>query len=392
MALRPFAKHQKRKADDDTTPSAADEFAQFFSNDPRPDEPLMDEGQPPPVEQPAPAVTMTEASAAGWYPDSDDPGLMRYWDGFHLTGQTMRVDPPRPATPEAGQARTAVAPGEPSVAQASSAADLLALHQPKPPLLGSQLLSSTTDDAVPPPPASAPVEPEPSEAQVDVPVATEQGDEPPANADNPTVAPAPAPAPVAPSMTRLTSPVAPAAPKPAGDSWAVRTEQAVVKAQAVGTPEAWQEAARAAAVVSEMALTMQVAADVRQSAGQLEEAAEEAKRKAEEAGERAAQAQTAVQETARAARQAADAAAAASRAATEAKQKAEQATEAMPRIAAQSNEAAQAAAAAKRKAQLLDEIVTKAHRTDTSEAWSEAHRSAEQALERPAQGAPVAGS
>ena len=40
MALRPFAKHQKRKADDAETPSAADEFAQFFSNDPRPDEPV----------------------------------------------------------------------------------------------------------------------------------------------------------------------------------------------------------------------------------------------------------------------------------------------------------------------------------------------------------------
>jgi hypothetical protein len=27
----------------------------------------------------------------GWYPDADNPGLMRYWDGFHLTGQVLHV-------------------------------------------------------------------------------------------------------------------------------------------------------------------------------------------------------------------------------------------------------------------------------------------------------------
>jgi methyl-accepting chemotaxis protein len=189
----------------------------------------------------------------------------------------------------------------------------------------------------------------------------------------------------------MTSPVAPSGPEPA-DSWAERTEQAVLRAQAAGTPEAWQEAAQAATVVSELALTMQVAADVRRSAGQLDEAAEEARRRAEEAGELAAEAQRTVQKTAQAAKEAADVAAAAARAATEAKQKAERATEAMPRVAARSNDAAQAAAAAKRKVQLVEEIVTRAVGTDTPEAWSEAHRSADRAMEQGSRPAPGAGS
>ena len=48
----------------------------------------------------------------------------------------------------------------------------------------------------------------------------------------------------------MTSPRAPPAAEAASDSWAERTEQAIVRAQASGTPEAWEEAAQAAAVVA----------------------------------------------------------------------------------------------------------------------------------------------
>jgi len=407
MALRPFAKHQKRKADDDTTPSAADEFAQFFSNDPRPDPP-MDETSAAPAEPPAPTVTMSEHSAAGWYPDSQDPGLMRYWDGFHLTGQTMRVDPARPAAAESGQAAATVATPEPTVAPSPSVTELLAPDQPKVPLLGSQLLSSAVESAPVQEQASSPDRPEPSDAQLDVPVASrEDGGSPvapvPTAAPVATAAPAapvtpgspvaPADSPAAPSIARMTSPAVPSAPEPEPtDSWAERTERAVARAQVAGTPEAWQEAAQAAAVVSEMALTMQVAADVRQSTKQLDKVAEESQRRAEEAEELAAEAQRAVTKTAQAAKEAADAASAAARAATEAKQKAERAAEALPRVAARSEDAARAVAAAKRKVQVLEEIVTKAHQANTSEAWHEAHRSAEQAMEQEQRETLTAGS
>jgi hypothetical protein len=410
MALRPFAKHPKRKVedDDDTTPSAADEFAQFFSNDPRPDEPTADEAPSAPAEHSAPTVTMKEHSAAGWYPDSKDPGLMRYWDGFHLTGQTMRVDPARPpAASDSGEETAGVAASGPAPAPASSAADLLAPDRAKPPLLGSHLLPSAVDSTAEQESASDPVQPEPEDAHVDTPVAAGEVGQRPASPMAPTtpvasaaaaapttpiapttpaapLAPAsPDPSPSAPTFARIKTPVAePVAPQPTANSWAERTEQAVARALALDTPEAWQEAAEAAAVVSEMALTMQVAADVRQSAEQLEEAAEEALRRAEEAEDLTAEAQRAVQKTAQAAREAAEAAEAASRAATEAKQKAERAAESMPRVAARSNEATQAAASAKRKAQLVEEIVTQAHRADTPEAWSEAHRNAQQAMNR----------
>jgi len=388
MALRPFAKHQKRKADDAETPSAADEFAQFFSNDPRPDEPVA-EAPPTPIEQPAPAMTMTEPSAAGWYPDSKDPGLMRYWDGFHLTGQTMRVDPARTAPPEAAVPGAAAA--APAPAPTPSATELLAPGQAKTPLLGAQLLPSATEGTTHgQPPASAPIRPEPSDATVDEPVAPRPAGEPPVSPGAPSVTPSIAPS--TPTMARMASPVAPATVESASVSWAERTERAVARAQVSGTPEAWEEAAQAAAVVSEMALTMQVAAEVRLSAQRLAEAAEEAKRKAEEAEELAVEAQGSVQKTAQAAKEAADAAAAASRAATEARQKAERAAEATPRATARSTEAAEAAASAKRKAQVLEEIVTRAHQADTSEAWSEAHRSAERALEQPSHEVQVAGS
>ena len=447
MALRPFARHPKRKADDETTPpNAADEFAQFFSNDPRPDDAPSEPPAAPVTEPPAPAVAMEEQSAAGWYPDTKDPGLMRYWDGFHLTGQTMRVGPPPPVepvdkpsvdTPEPNVA-TAVVAQSPSPSPARYATDLLAPDVPPTPLLGSRLLPGAGGDEVtaPEPPPAAP-----SDRSAPTAPATSSGPEP-----GIVVAPAPAPgfptapaapatpaapaAPVAPVSPAVplaaAAPVAPAVPaastvtppvasaaddgvddredgkevaatsetgstgatRPSSEaatdrtnSWAERTEQAVTRAQATGTPEAWQEAAKAAAVVSEMAQTMQAAADLRQSAEQLGKVAEEARRRADEAEEAAAEARRTVDETAQAAKQAAEASEAAARKAEEARRKAERATEATPRVADRAKDAAQAAAGAKRRAQMVEEIVARAHNADTPEAWSEARRSAERAAE-----------
>jgi Protein of unknown function (DUF2510) len=49
--------------------------------------------------------TPTPGQKPGWYPDVNDIGLMRYWDGFHWTGQAQRVqststDSKIPSTPE----------------------------------------------------------------------------------------------------------------------------------------------------------------------------------------------------------------------------------------------------------------------------------------------------
>ena len=172
--MRPFARHPKRKAEDDQTPNAADEFAQFFSNDPRPSEPPAEPVAA--VEPPAPAVTMEEQSSAGWYPDTKDPGLMRYWDGFHLTGQTMRVGPPPPAAPEPSEAPAAtppaptaeVVPSGPPAPPARFGSEAPA----PPPLLGSRLLADAQVTTVTPPqpPEAVSAQSETSSPTMDQPV------------------------------------------------------------------------------------------------------------------------------------------------------------------------------------------------------------------------------
>ena len=471
MALRPFGRNQKKKADENTSPNATDEFAQFFSNDPRTDEPSA---QTPEVswtpDLPSPAVTMEEQSAAGWYPDTKDPGLMRYWDGFHLTGQTMRVGPERPAAPEPVDEGPAAAPGPeegpPPVAtqpgagaSARSATDLLAPDVPKVPLLGGGSLPAMTGagDAAPSQalPAgaagtdvSSPSDGEPAKADLDsgaglaAPEAPASPPAPPAHAAPASAPPAPAPAPPAPapappapapappapapapappapapapappapaaaapapgaSASAASAAPAPAAPTPADSGtesdtdkdtdeishWAERTEQAVARAEATGTPEAWHEAAEAAAVVSEMAQTMQAAADIQKSAQELDRAAREAQLSADDAEKAVTEAKRTVERTARSAREAAEAADIAARAASDAEAKAQRAIDATPEVARRAQEAVEAAAGAKRRAQRVEEIVAKARRTDTAEAWREARRSAELALQSEPRGA-----
>ena len=443
MALRPFGRNQKKKADEDTSPSATDEFAQFFSNDPRSDE---QSAHNPTVTRapdlPSPTVTMEEQSAAGWYPDTKDPGLMRYWDGFHLTGQTMRVGPERPATPEPvdeGPAGDAPEPsqGPPPAASsptpavsARSATDLLAPDVPQVPLPGggsmpampgSGDVPSRQDQAAGANGAdsTAPSDDEPAKHDPESGVGTSPAAPAPAPpapappAPAPTPAPAasaPAPAPAAPAPAPAASAPAPApaasapAPAPAASApvetgtgndngtdeishWAERTEKAVTRAEATGTPEAWHEAAEAAAVVSEMAQTMQAAADIQKSAEELDRTAREAQRNADDAQKAVTEAQRTVERTARSAREAAEAADVAARAASDAEEKAERAVAATPELARQAQQAAEAAAGAKRRAQRVEEIVAKARRTDTAEAWTEARRSAEQSLQSEPRGA-----
>ncbi len=93
MGLRPFARHPKQKVErGETTPEGLNQVAQFFSGDLHPEDPAAAVGQPDQqLAQQVPSVVLEQHRGAGWYPDAADPGMMRYWDGFHLTGQVMHV-------------------------------------------------------------------------------------------------------------------------------------------------------------------------------------------------------------------------------------------------------------------------------------------------------------
>src|ERR1700728_3857166 len=110
MALRPFTRNPKKsEEDEETAPSDTSDALEFFSATPRPADPpaaapqaadpqaddAADADAPKRMSVPKlPAVALPEDAEPGWYHDEADPGLMRYWDGFHLTGQSMRVEPP----------------------------------------------------------------------------------------------------------------------------------------------------------------------------------------------------------------------------------------------------------------------------------------------------------
>ncbi len=104
MALRPFGRNPKSGEEAEPTPDEESEVDQFFSaerrrrgNRPADDTHPSETGQSgdagprddAAVAGQVPAIA--DYGVAGWYPDADDPGLMRYWDGFHLTGQVLHV-------------------------------------------------------------------------------------------------------------------------------------------------------------------------------------------------------------------------------------------------------------------------------------------------------------
>jgi hypothetical protein len=156
--------------------------------------------------------------------------------------------------------------------------------------------------------------------------------------------------------------------------WVGATETAVANALAVGTPEAWLNAAQSAVVVAEMAHTMQMATHARQIAEQATQGAQVATHEAQVLAQAAAQAMRTAEQTAQAAEVAAREARDAANAATSARQKAEQMAEAAPKAVDDAQVAVEAAANARAKAEKLDREVVKASQANSPEAWNEALR------------------
>ena len=156
--------------------------------------------------------------------------------------------------------------------------------------------------------------------------------------------------------------------------WVGATKTAVANALAVGSPEAWLNAAQAAVVVAEMAHTMQMAAHARQIAEQATQGAQVARQEAQLLTEAVTQAVRTAEQTAQAAEVAAREARDAANAATGAKQKAEQMAEAAPKAVDGAQVAAEAAANARAKAEQLEREVARASQANTPEAWNQALR------------------
>ena len=356
MALRHSQRQPKKTSEEEAAPDGLDQIDQFFSNDPRPDHPSPDDARPDEAAVPQiPAVTMPDHSGAGWYPDATDPGVMRYWDGFHLTGQTMQVEPTEPRGDEPAESAPDTATVEfegSSINEASWFTDPQAAGRPQTaPFVGESPagVGHNEEGVAPPPPSSGQLTPGPG-----VPPAVA------VTSLNPDHGPPELPVSKGETWTamrgdggNLRAPLGKvdsreAPPSHAGadvtGNWAEKTEQAVARARAAGTPEAWQAAAQAAVVVSELARTMEAEVSALQAAEQTGKAAQEA----EEAAKVAAQA------------------------AADAKQTAEQTAQAAPQVAEVARVAAQVAADAKHKAEGLEAIVATARAADTPAAWSEA--------------------
>jgi len=383
MALRPFTRHQKATSEEQSAPDGPNEIDQFFSNDLRPGETPTDAAAPtleslpaPPAEAVPTAAVQTAAvpsppapdRAAGWYPDEDEPGLMRYWDGFHLTGQVMHVHA------RAGEAE----PATRSPATATGTAGASSARAP-----------SRVTDLVTPPPTSSPAPSVSGPAPVESPIASSPSPAPPRVPVEPA---SPRPSSVedvlsfAPTFSSDGGPQQEGLPADKGASerhagramtdeanhWAEETTRAVAKAKAIGTPEAWQEAAKVAVVLSELAFTMQTSVAAKQVSEQREQSARHATERARIAAQTAVDANRSAQQTTQAAREAAEAAKVAERAAAEARAAAEQADQAVPQLAEAARVAEQAAAEAEHKAQRLAEIVARASTANTPAAWNQA--------------------
>ena len=346
--------------------------------------------------EPGMRAERTEDDApAGWYPDMADSGLMRYWDGYHFTGQTMPVDPPegdQAATPKMTTpgsdaphrdrvpSTTGQVPGRPQVAQ-----------------LADGLLSPVggTNKGVPPPVGMTtlrgvvPSE-EPPVKENDTWTALRGVGEVGAERDDDESGPLPigevaksgASERARPSAGNVDPPSA-QADRVEGDQlsdWAHKTERAVARAQEVGTPDVWREVAATAAVVEELAQTMVVATTAAQTSEEAGMAAEKAEEEATAAALEATEAEQSAQRAASAAQQAQAASTAATADAARARHTAEQTAQAAPRIAEAARAAAQAAEDALHKSRGIEAIVARALAVNTPAAWSEAHESAAEAM------------
>ena len=322
----------------ETAPDESTEVEQFFSNGSKAEEaaskdarPVQSTAQPVPSVPsdvpPPPPAPVQEHGVAGWYPDETDEGLMRYWDGFHFTGQIMHVhsraeDAAAAAATEVTQTEPAEtvevveaetgSPDEEAEAEGAderrNAFSFRSTDAPAPASPGFVPLLQPSPAAEPekkegaPALSDGPVEAAPSvapmiEASSPNSVRTQPGSNsistkhlavgdqgangPSARAaggsadqvdgdddvqddegelvvtvfkGDENVSPNGSAPPVG------TSPVARIKALAEGvggvDDWADQTDKAVARARSLGTPEAWEEAADAAVVVSEMARTM----------------------------------------------------------------------------------------------------------------------------------------
>ncbi len=349
MALRPVSDSAKHDSAGNGEPGELDAVAKLIANDSQPESPPAD----PPLtmtERPRPAEQAPKHTVAGWYPDDSDRTLLRYWDGHHLTGQTMRVDPETTDEEESAEpAPSREAPTDDHSTPAGAIWTELRSNGNAAPLT----VGRTTPDE--------------SAGQENSSAATTKADGTEADrveADGVEADGVEADGVEADGRAPVDMP----------DEWAEKTARTVTRARTAGTPEAWREVVSVVAVMSELAQTMMVAASAAQVSTEASRVAEKARSDAEAADQAATAARRASQQATTKAQDAQEAAKAAARAAADAMQAAQQAEQEAPEAAEAAEAAAREAAGAKATLEEIEGIVAGAQAADTPEAWTEARR------------------
>jgi hypothetical protein len=406
MSAWRFARNPK-KTDQETAESEIGAGSQPFSNGPPGYAAPGDTGPEQATASPIPAAVQPTQSQPGWYPDTTDAGLMRYWDGFHFTGQAKRASSPESPTGNAPEGVQAPAPlatdvvtpsqlvptvGEtpdtsPAVPTWSSASGL-------PPLFAETTVASDQSQSIASdansdfatkvpvvwlaPTATEDAAIQESAIQESAKQEEDETVEKPVvvTADNDSVSDRGQGNKEEPMVSSFGQ-----GPADGVNNWGKDTELAVARALSIDTPEAWQEAGQVAAVVAEMTQTMQAAADAKQTARETAKAAEEAAEEARVAARAAVEAKDTAKGMSKAAEEAAETARVAAQTAVESKETAERTAQAAPKVAETADLASKTAADAQQKAQALEQVVANARAANTPAAWSEAHELAARAVE-----------